>query len=418
MGRWLVFAEPVLAGNEVRRWLTVATRQSGAAEQLARGVVHTAARLLGVVDLARDAMRAGERALRAELLDQLLDPSRTVDVPGDRFASFGFDADREARIALLVSDGLGESGAPADVSDASRVARVVETAAQTDGCPCLVARRRGLLTILFQERERDIEDWVARLAADGFEPLAGIGRAFRGGGGGALASLRDAELALDHLRRASQDGGQRSLRFEDFGLAEWLLASAEPHAVEEKAAALLQPLRAHAELYRTLLAWLELDLDVPATARALHLHENSLRYRLRRIEAVLGRSLREGRTIVDLYLATTSERTALDVRAQPAKTDRDRCRGTMKAIVQDTYGSAGVLELRDIDTPVVGDDELLLRVHAAGVGPDVWHLMTGLPYLVRVMGNGLRAPKRRIRGWDVAGRVETVGKNVTRAPSG
>ena len=110
------------------------------------------------------------------------------------------------------------------------------------------------------------------------------------------------------------------------------------------------PLRAHAELYRTLLAWLELDLDVPATARALHLHENSLRYRLRRIEAVLGRSLREGRTIVDLYLATTSERTALDVRAQPAKAGSRPCRGTMKAIVQDTYGSADVLELRDIDT--------------------------------------------------------------------
>jgi purine catabolism regulator len=316
VGRWLVFAEPVLAGNEVRRWLTVATRQSGAAEQLARGVVHTAARLLGVVDLARDAMRAGERALRAELLDHLLDPSRTVDVPADRFASFGFDADRDARIALLLSDGHGESGA-ADVSDASRVARVVETAAQAAGCPCLVARRRGLLTILFQERERDIEDWVARLSTEGFEPLAGIGRAFRGGGGGALASLRDAELALDHLRRADHDGGRRSLRFEDFGLAEWLLASAEPHAVEEKAAALLEPLRAHAELYRTLLTWLESDLDVPATARALHLHENSLRYRLRRIEAILGRSLREGRSIVDLYLATTSERAAVDVHAAP-----------------------------------------------------------------------------------------------------
>jgi purine catabolism regulator len=316
VGRWLVFAEPVLAGNEVRRWLTVATRQSGAAEQLARGVVHTAARLLGVVDLARDAMRAGERALRAELLDQLLDPSRSVDVPADRFASFGFDPDRDARIALLLSDGHGESGATG-VSDASRVARVVETAAQAGGCPCLVARRRGLLTILFQERERDLEDWVARLSTEGFEPLAGIGRAFHGGGGGALASLRDAELALDHLRRADRDGGRRSLRFEDFGLAEWLLASAEPHAVQEKAAALLEPLRAHAELYRTLLAWLESDLDVPATARALHLHENSLRYRLRRIEAILGRSLREGRSIVDLYLATTSERAAVDVHAAP-----------------------------------------------------------------------------------------------------
>jgi NADPH:quinone reductase-like Zn-dependent oxidoreductase len=86
----------------------------------------------------------------------------------------------------------------------------------------------------------------------------------------------------------------------------------------------------------------------------------------------------------------------------------------MKAIVQEEYGSPDVLELRDIDKPVVGDDDLLLRVHAAGLDPGVWHLMTGLPYLVRLMGFGLRRPKVRIRGRDVAGRVEAVGKHVTR----
>ena len=52
----------------------------------------------------------------------------------------------------------------------------------------------------------------------------------------------------------------------------------------------------------------------------------------------------------------------------------------MKAIVQDRYGSADVLEFRDIDEPVVGDDDVLVRVHAAGCGPDVWHVMTGMPY--------------------------------------
>jgi NADPH:quinone reductase-like Zn-dependent oxidoreductase len=88
-------------------------------------------------------------------------------------------------------------------------------------------------------------------------------------------------------------------------------------------------------------------------------------------------------------------------------------RDTMKAIVQDTYGSPDVLELRDIDKPVVGDDDVLIRVYAAGVDPGVWHLMTGLPYLVRIMGYGLRKPKVRIRGRDVAGRVEAVGTNVT-----
>jgi len=86
----------------------------------------------------------------------------------------------------------------------------------------------------------------------------------------------------------------------------------------------------------------------------------------------------------------------------------------MKAIVQDTYGSPDVLQLRDIDKPVAGDDDVLARVHAAGVDPGVWHVMTGLPYLIRIMGYGLRAPKTRVRGFDVAGRVEAVGKNVTR----
>ncbi|HEY7724526.1 MAG TPA: NAD(P)-dependent alcohol dehydrogenase [Anaeromyxobacteraceae bacterium] len=84
----------------------------------------------------------------------------------------------------------------------------------------------------------------------------------------------------------------------------------------------------------------------------------------------------------------------------------------MKAIVQDEYGSADVLVLRDIDKPVPGDDELLIRVHAAGVDPGVWHLMTGLPYLIRVLGFGFRRPKIRVRGMDAAGIVEAVGKKV------
>jgi NADPH:quinone reductase-like Zn-dependent oxidoreductase len=90
----------------------------------------------------------------------------------------------------------------------------------------------------------------------------------------------------------------------------------------------------------------------------------------------------------------------------------------MKAIVQDVYGSADVLELRDIDPPVIGDNEVLLQVHAAGVDPGVWHIMTGLPYLVRVMGYGLTKPKYPVRGRDVAGRVESVGAAVTKFQPG
>ena len=64
----------------------------------------------------------------------------------------------------------------------------------------------------------------------------------------------------------------------------------------------------------------------------------------------------------------------------------------MKAIVHDTYGSADVLALRDVDEPVPGDHEVLVRVHAAGVDRGVWHVMTGKPYLIR-LGYGLRRPK-------------------------
>jgi NADPH:quinone reductase-like Zn-dependent oxidoreductase len=86
----------------------------------------------------------------------------------------------------------------------------------------------------------------------------------------------------------------------------------------------------------------------------------------------------------------------------------------MKAIVQDRYGSAEVLELRDIEKPVIKDDEVLLRVHAASAHIGDWHVMTGLPYLIRLVVPtlGLRAPKARVRGMDVAGSIEAVGKDV------
>ena len=86
----------------------------------------------------------------------------------------------------------------------------------------------------------------------------------------------------------------------------------------------------------------------------------------------------------------------------------------MKAIIQDKYGSPDdVLQLREIDKPVVGDDEVLVRVRAASVHPDVWHVVTGRPYVLRLMGAGLLKPKNPVPGTDVAGHVESAGKNVT-----
>ncbi|GAA1511963.1 NAD(P)-dependent alcohol dehydrogenase [Streptomyces albidochromogenes] len=86
----------------------------------------------------------------------------------------------------------------------------------------------------------------------------------------------------------------------------------------------------------------------------------------------------------------------------------------MKAMTHAAYGPTSVLRLEEIDRPVPGSGEVLVRIHAASVDPGVWHLMAGMPYLIRAMGFGLRAPKDRVRGQDLAGRVESVGPDVTR----
>jgi NADPH:quinone reductase-like Zn-dependent oxidoreductase len=89
----------------------------------------------------------------------------------------------------------------------------------------------------------------------------------------------------------------------------------------------------------------------------------------------------------------------------------------MKAIVQDKYGTADDLVLTDVDRPDVDSGEVLVRVHAASVFIGDWHVITGLPYAIRPM-LGLRRPKARVAGQEMAGRVEAVGARVTRFQPG
>jgi NADPH:quinone reductase-like Zn-dependent oxidoreductase len=87
---------------------------------------------------------------------------------------------------------------------------------------------------------------------------------------------------------------------------------------------------------------------------------------------------------------------------------------TMRAVVQDRYGEVDELRLEQTDRPEIAADEVLVRVHAAGMDRGTWHTMTGRPYLMRIMGFGFRGPKNRVPGLDVAGTVVEVGSSVTR----
>ena len=90
----------------------------------------------------------------------------------------------------------------------------------------------------------------------------------------------------------------------------------------------------------------------------------------------------------------------------------------MKAVVRDRYGSLDVLQLKDIERPTPGPGEVQVRVRAAGVDPSIWHLTSGQPYLIRLLGFGLRRPKRPIPGLDLAGTIEEIGPGVTELQPG
>jgi NADPH:quinone reductase-like Zn-dependent oxidoreductase len=104
------------------------------------------------------------------------------------------------------------------------------------------------------------------------------------------------------------------------------------------------------------------------------------------------------------------------MRSQPANTGPApvAAAGSMKAIVQDLYGSADRLRLAQIERPVIAAGEVLVQVRAAGVDRGTCHLMRGEPYLIRILGFGFRGPKQRVPGLDVAGTVAGAGADVTR----
>lgn len=110
--------------------------------------------------------------------------------------------------------------------------------------------------------------------------------------------------------------------------------------------------------------------------------------------------------------ATTAASAASIAAAAFAGQDRPAAE-TMRAIVQHRYGSAETLETATIERPTIAADEVLIRVKAAGVDRGTWHLMTGLPYLIRLAGFGIRRPKQPVPGLDLAGTVVEVGADVT-----
>jgi purine catabolism regulator len=301
---WHVVAMPLAsAAAEPPRWLLLARRSSGFAAALARAAAETTAPLLAAMERLREVVRNQEDAVKGALLDESLNPIDARDLPAlaARAAAFGVDFSEIARVVVLRE--CAALGAPVDLSV---LQHELEEALGSAGVPHLLSERDGAVVALIQAGEpRALLDGL--LAA---QPgaVAGIGRPCESVAA-AHYSLRDAELAA---RGASRQAGPRILAFEDFDLGTLLVSEAQPAWLGPKVEELMAPIRANASLYEALTSWFEHDLDIAAAAARLHLHPNSLRYRLARIEELIGRSLRLPATIADLHIALLAERSGPD----------------------------------------------------------------------------------------------------------
>jgi sugar diacid utilization regulator len=302
---WRVVTAPIAVDGSLRYWMAMASRHE--LPTPASPLVEVAERLLRLIELAREVGVVEERVRRSALLDELLDPQRSREVSRERLELFGFRPDAPVRVAL-VAVSAPASRAPAarrPASVLSEAARLVANAAAGTSHPYLLGQSHQHVALLIQGDDAPVDSWTKGLLASGLEARAAVGRPVS-----ALErvadSRGDALLALDFLLRDSSAGG-RVLWFEDFAFIDALLCGADPGILRARSELVLGPLRAHPQLLETLEAYLMSDLNVTEAAGRLHVHPNSVRYRLGRVEEIIGRPVHDLGAVVELYVALRAE---------------------------------------------------------------------------------------------------------------
>ena len=294
-GGWHAVATPLAsAAGEPPRWLLLAGRHEGFIGTLARRAAEMTAPLLVALDRLHAVARSQELAVRGALLDEVLRPAPAGDMPSlaARAAAFGLDFGAAARM-IAARD---------DTADPAVLRHELAELLARGRAPHLLTRRGPCAVALVQGGEPALRGALDELAAAHASAVLGLGRPVAGIAQ-APASLRDAELACE---RATPE--RRVIAFEELDLGTLLLSEAAPERLGPKVEALVSVLREHPPLKAALVAYFDHDLDAVAAAAALHLHPNSLRYRLGRVEELLECSLKHPATIAELHIALLAER--------------------------------------------------------------------------------------------------------------
>ncbi len=292
LGNLHVRSAPVAISGGPTEWLVVASPRDHVAPALARDVVRGACKLLAVLGRARRVAVLEERNARAQLLQRLAHAEiEPIDI--DRLRIFGIAVAGGLR-AVSLAPPAGAERHPA------RLAEVLEEELARGHVPHLLWPTDDDVLLLADEQGLNVDALLAATRDAGQAVVASSGRRVSEVDE-IPASIHDARVGLAGLLRGGAHSGA-AISVEDFDVAEWLVSEANGSA-GHRADRALSRLREHPEMYETLVAYLRADLKVKATAAALNLHPNSLRYRLSRIEQILDRPLDSVASIVDLYLA-------------------------------------------------------------------------------------------------------------------
>jgi purine catabolism regulator len=299
-GGWHAVATPVVTrADQAARWLVLASPRRGFIGRLAKPAAEATAPLLAAMARLGDVVREQEQAVKAALLAEALEPREARDpLPlAARAAAFGLDFSQPARLVVVhAHPRRSTERRPPDIAQVRH-----DLVAELDRAHVayLAHAYEGSVMALVQGGEETLNAALAAVSGRATDVVIGVGRkvtAFAD----AHHSLRDAELAAD---RGGLDPARRIMRFEDFDLGTFVVSEIPSERLGPKVDEILSVLRENPPLHEALSAYFAHDLDIAATAASLHMHRNSLRYRLARAEQVLGRSLKQPSTIAAVYIA-------------------------------------------------------------------------------------------------------------------
>ncbi|MDW5593440.1 PucR family transcriptional regulator ligand-binding domain-containing protein [Conexibacter stalactiti] len=278
-------------------WIVVAIGAPEARRGLARAAAKAAAPLVRAAVRLQDTMREQDRALRRALLDELLGGGPVAAVQ-PRAVAFGIDLSRPHRVVALAR-------ADPDGAEGRTIEDLVALRLHAAGVAHLQTSARDRTVVLLEADGAGVQALRSLVAGDG-ALVAGAGREAVGAEDVAH-SAADAHVLIDVASAGDGDGGGWR-DFDALDLPRTLLAHVPEVAIGPKTGALADALDSRPGLREAVIAWFAHELDTTAAAQALHLHPNSLRYRLSRVAEAIGSPLRSPATITSLYLLLEAER--------------------------------------------------------------------------------------------------------------